>query len=476
MKADLVIRNGTCVVEGGADPQRLNVAIVGDRIAALCINDALPAAERTIDATGRYVLPGFIDTHVHTRAPGYEHKEDFVTCSSAAAAGGITMFLAMFNVKPPTISEENCLRLIRYGELHSLVNFNIYGLVVDDNFHEIEKMASLGIASFKILMGYARDEAAKGLACPSDGRLLDAMRLIAPTGVPLAAHAENDDILHHRRHILQREGRRDAMCHLESRPDIAEAEAITRLVTFSRFIGNKLHILHLSSGAGMQAVLRAKKDGLPVTAETCPHYLVMTNEEHMVKYGSLAKINPPIRSGDDQRALWDGVECGGIDVIGTDHAPQTDHEKMLGRAHEDIWAALPGFAGVETGAPLLLTQMRQGRLSLSKLVEIYSTNAARIFGFYPDRGTLRVGSIADIGIWDIDREWTIERHSLHSKCTATPFHGWSVRGQPSHVIVNGTVVYADGEVVGRPGSGRYVPATHDKQQSKSSTQTRITNG
>lgn len=460
MKADLVIRNGTCIIEGGAEPQRMGVAIAGDRIAALCTDDALPVAERTIDATGRYVVPGFIDTHVHTRAPGYEHKEDFVTCSSAAAAGGVTTFLAMFNVKPPTTSEANCVKLIRYGEIHSLVNFNIYGLLVEDNFHEIGKMASLGIASFKILMGYARDDAVKGLACPSDGRLLDAMQLIAATGVPLAAHAENDDILRCRRDILQRAGRRDPMCHLESRPNIAESEAIGRLVAFSRHVGNKLHILHLSSKEGMQAVWRAKKEHLPVTAETCPHYLLMTNEEHVATYGSLAKINPPIRSGDDQRALWDGIGCGGVDVIGTDHAPQTDDEKMLGRTHEDMWTALPGFAGVETGVPALLTQVHQGRLSLSKLVEIYSTNAARIFGFYPERGTLRVGSIADIAILDMDREWTIERQRLHSKCTATPFDGWKVRGRPSHVMVNGHVVYADGEVMGRPGAGRYIPAIH----------------
>jgi allantoinase len=194
------------------------------------------------------------------------------------------------------------------------------------------------------------------------------------------------------------------------------------------------------------------------TAVRCPHYLLMTNAEHVSTYGTLAKINPPIREQPDQDALWQAVESGSVDVIGTDHAPQPDDDKKLHRRHEDMWSALPGFAGVETSIPLMLTQVNKGRLTLERLVELCSTNPARIFGLYPDRGVLRAGAIADITLLDLDEEWTIDRRRLHSKATATPFDGWPVRGKVTHTIVNGQLVYDEGRILGTPGQGRFVRA------------------
>ena len=465
MEADLVIRNGTIVPGDGTMVQGLGIAVKGDRIAAICMQDELPPARRMIDAKGRHVVPGLIDPHVHTRAPGYEYKEDFETCSAAAAAGGITTFLAMFNVKPPLISEENFRFFIDYARQHSMVNFNAHGLVIETNLDEIPKMAAAGISSIKFLIGYKFDISGqggrpdvKGLACPSDGKMLDAMRRIAETRVPLSCHAENEDIIHHLQAVLKAQGRNDPLAHLLARPNVAEEEAISRLIIYTRVCGNKLHILHLPGKEGVRLVREAQQEGLSVTAETCPQYLLMTHEEHLAKLGTVAKINPPIRSQADQDALWEGIHRGGVDVIGTDHSPHTDEEKMTDRPQADIWKAMAGFVGVETSIPLMLTEVNKGRLSLAKMVELCSTNVARLFGLYPDRGLLRVGGAADITILDLAKEGGIDRRKLHSKTTVTPFDGWRVKGLPTHTLVNGTVVYEDGKVLGKPGDGRFVSA------------------
>jgi len=461
--ADLVIRNGILVLEDGSEASGLAIVIRGNRIAAICLQDDAPPSRQVVDAGGAAVVPGFIDPHVHTRAPGYEHKEDFESCSAAAVAGGITTFLAMFNVIPPNTTEQNCRSFIEYGEAHSLVNFNMYGLITPTNFDEIAGMARLGISSFKVLMGYKFETAQQDLSCPSDGPLLDAMQMVSQTGLPLSVHAENDDIIRHRQQRLRVEGRKDPAAHLLSRPNLAEEEAINRCIIFSRRVGNRLHFLHVSSKEGIERIREAKREGLPVTAETCPHYLLMTNGDHVARYGSVAKINPPIREQADQDALWQGINEGYVDVIGTDHAPQTDDEKLLQRTHEDIWSALPGFAGIETCIPLLLTEVNKGRLTLAKLVEVCSRNPARIFGLYPQRGSLRAGAEADIAILDPRREWLVDRRHLHSKATATPFEGWNVKGSVTHTIVNGTLVYENGEVLGRPGHGRFVRAAWGRQ-------------
>ena len=465
MEADLVIRNGTVLTGDGTATPGIGIAVRDDRIAAICMQDELPPAAQVIDATGKHVVPGLIDPHVHTRAPGYEYKEDFETCSAAAAAGGITTFLAMFNVKPPTISEENLRVLVDHGNAHSMVNFNVHGLVIETNFPEIGKMADAGISAIKFLMGYKFDISGtagradvKGLSCPADGAMLDAMQLIAETRVPLTVHAENEEIISYLQKVLKAKGRTDPMAHLEARPNIAEEEAISRLIMYTRLCGNKLHILHLPGREGVRLVRQAQQEGLRVTAETCPQYLLMTHEEHVAKYGSVAKINPPIRSKADQDALWEGIRRGGIDVIGTDHSPHTDEEKMVQRPQADIWTAMAGFVGVETSIPLMLTEVNKGRLTLSRLVELCSTTPARIFGLYPGRGVLRAGSAADVTILDMQKEGVIDRHKLHSKTTVTPFDGWKVKGMPTHTIVNGKVVYANGQVLGKPGDGHFVPA------------------
>jgi allantoinase len=465
MEADLVIRNGTVLPGDGTVVEGVGIAVKGDRIAAICLQEELPPARRVIDARGKHVVPGLIDPHVHTRAPGYESKEDFETCSAAAAAGGITTILAMFNVEPPTISLENFQVLIGYGNAHTMVNFNAHGLIIESNLNEIPKMADAGISSIKFLMGYKFDISGtggrsdvKGLACPSDGVMLDAMRIMAETRLPLSCHAENEDIIHHLQSVLKAQGRNDPLVHLAARPNVAEEEAISRLIIYTRACGNKLHILHLPGREGVRLVRQAQEEGLAVTSETCPHYLLMTHEEHMPKYGSVAKINPPIRSRADQDALWEGIRLGGIDVIGTDHSPHGDEEKMVDRPHDDIWKAMAGFVGVETSVPLMLTEVNKGRLALTKLVDLCSTNVARLFGLYPDRGTLRVGGAADITILDLRREGVIDRRKLHSKTTVTPFHGWKVRGMPTHTIVNGKVVYEEGTIRGKPGDGRFISA------------------
>ncbi|MFE4413996.1 dihydroorotase family protein [Streptomyces sp. NPDC056821] len=464
-EVDLIIRNGTVVLPGGGVVEGLSVAVDGDRIVAIGAEESLPASREVLDATGKHVLPGFIDAHVHTRAPGYEEKEEIYDCTVAGAVGGITTMVAMFNVDPMVRDVASYRNFIDYCSTRSVINYNVNAVLTDGYIEDIPALIEAGVASFKLVLGYKYDISggtgradSKAIVTPDDGVLLHAMRVLAAHGVTLVAHAENDDIIKWHQNNLKSRGEVGPMAHIASRPSVAEEEAISRLILFSKTTGCKVHILHLGNGEGVRLVREAQHAGVPITAETCPHFLTMTNEVALNTLGGVAKTNPPIRNQWDQDRLWHAVNHGGLDTIGTDHAPHTDKDKMVDDPFSNLFDVYAGWPGIETGAPIMFTQVNEGKLSISRLVEMYSTNPAKMTGLYPDRGVLQPGSIADIIVVDMDRQGTIERSKLHSKQKNSPFHGWKVTGIPTHTIINGQVVYADGELLGKAGQGRYVPA------------------
>lgn len=469
MPADLVIKNGTYVLPGSTMVKDLGIIVDKGKIQSICPPEYLPEGQRTIDATGKYVLPGLIDPHVHNRAPGYEYKEDAETCSAAAAAGGITTTLLMFNVKPIVRDQETFQYFVDYTSQHSIVNFNVHSILVEGNFDQIPILAKAGVASFKVLLGYKFDVSGAGgqgrpdtigTNAPEDGGLLESMRILAENNLVLLAHCENDNVISRIQAGLKAKGQTGPLVHTIARPRVASDEAISRLIAFSKDTGCHLHVIHLETGNGLQMIHKAQFEGQNVTSETCAHYLLMTHEEHMAKVGSVAKINPPIRSQFDQDELWKGIANGSVTVIGSDHSPHTPQEKMTDRPFDDVFQAMAGFVGVETTAPLLLTEVNKGRLTLLRLVELMSTNIAKLFGLYPELGALQSGSRADVTIVDLAREGVIEASKLHSKTTVTPFDGWKVKGMPVQTIVNGKVVYDEGTVVGKPGDGKFVRAYH----------------
>ncbi|HYM68592.1 MAG TPA: allantoinase AllB [bacterium] len=442
---DLIVKNGTIV--SPAASHRGHVLIDDGKVLEIQTRDDLPAAERVIDATGLHVLPGLIDPHVHFRVPGLDYKEDFETGSRAAAAGGITTVIDMPNVVPPTATVEAFhakAQLVRGG---AYVDYGFYAVLVSGNSDQILPLAGAGVVGYKIFLG----ETVGNIPAPEDGEIIDAWRIMAQTGLRCGVHAEDNGIILYLRKKLQTQGRTDPLAHLESRPAVAEAEAISRAILFAREAGSKLMIYHMSSGEGVDLVRRGKASGVDVMAETGPHYLLLEGEDMgRRRLGSLMKISPPVRSREHADALWRGVLDGTIEVLGTDHSPHTREEKMADAPMGDIWKAMAGWPGVETTVPLMLTQVNAGRLSLNHYVKVQTEGAARAWHLWPRKGHLGRGADGDVTIVDLRREGTIDQDRLHSKSKVTPFHGFRVTGMPVYTIVRGHVVMENGRVSGRP--------------------------
>ena len=447
MQADLVIKNGWVVTP--QDTLRGGVAIAQEKFVAIGTDDSLPDGKEVIDAKGKHILPGLIDAHVHFRDPGMTHKEDFATGSTAAVCGGITTVVDMPNVIPPTADAEQVRVKQRIAEEKSLVDFGVLGVVVQTNADHILPMAEAGVIGYKIFFG----ETIGNLPFPDDGMCIEAFSNITKSKLPLGIHAENRQIQRYWTNKLKSEGKNDPVCWEQSRPYLCEAESVAHALFFAEALGTKLHIFHMSTKQAAQMVKDAKARGLRVTAETGPHYLLCEPAD-MAKVGSLLKMNPPVRTKDHAEVLWDGLIKGYVDMIATDHSPHTLEEKgsdINGKLLKPaIWECISGFCGVETGAPLILTEVNKGRMSLNQYVKVVCENPARVWQIYPRKGAIRLGSDGDVTIVDMDKEATVDAAKLHSKNKPTPWNGWKVKGVPVCTIVRGHVQMRDGEPIGKP--------------------------
>jgi len=445
MRVDLIVKNGTII--SSAASYRGHVLVADGKVLGVAVRDDLPQAATVIDATGLHVLPGLIDPHVHFRMPGLAYKEDFGTGSQAAAAGGITTIIDMPNVVPPTASVEGFHAKVACADGASYVDYGIYAVIVEGNSGEILPLADAGVVGYKIFLG----ETVGNIPAPPDGEILDAWRIMTETGLRCGVHAEDNGILIYERKKLQAQGRTDPLAHVESRPPIAEAEAISRAILFAHEAKSKLMIYHMSAAEGVALVRQGKDRGIDVMGETGPHYLIMEADDMVrMRLGSLLKISPPVRSRRHAEALWRGLLDGTIEVIGTDHSPHTREEKMFDDPMGDIWKAMAGWPGVETNVPLMLTQVNAGRMDLSQYVKVQAEGPARAWNLWPRKGHLGFGADADITIVDMRKEGTIDQDKLHSKSKVTPFHGFRVTGLPVYTIVRGRVVMDHGEIIGAP--------------------------
>jgi dihydroorotase (multifunctional complex type) len=327
------------------------------------------------------------------------------------------------------------------------VDFGIYAVIVEGNMDQILPLAEAGVVGYKIFLG----ETVGNIPAPQDGEIIDAWRIVAQTGLRCGVHAEDNGIILYLRKKLQAQGRKDPLAHLESRPPVAEAEAISRAILFAREARSKLMIHHMSAAEGVELVRRGKDGGIDVMGETGPHYLIMEGEDMVRRgLGSLLKMNPPIRSKEHGEALWRGLLGGTIEVIGTDHSPHTPEEKMADDPMGDIWKAIPGCLGVETNVPLMLTQVNAGRMSLNHYVKVQAEGPARAWNLWPRKGNIGRGADGDLTVIDMQRDGTIDKNKLHSKSKVTPFHGFRVKGMPVYTIVRGNVVMKNGELYGHP--------------------------
>ncbi|MBV9896241.1 MAG: allantoinase AllB [Chloroflexi bacterium] len=446
---DLLVRGGTVVTSRAT--YAADVAIRGETIAAIAAPGTFERAQaaNVLEAQDRYVLPGVIDEHVHFREPGLEYKEDFGTGSRAAVMGGVTTVLEMPNTLPPTSTAALVEDKRARAEAKSYCDFGLYGLLVQDSVEQLETMAHAGVVGFKCFLGRSTGD----ILPPDDGRLLEALGIIARLGLRCGFHAENDQILQHASSKLKSAGRTDPLAHVEARPVVAEVEAIQRAGLFAATSGARIHIFHLSSAAGLATIEEWRRNGVDITCETTPQHCFLSSEQ-MQQLGSLLRINPPVREAGHGAALLDGLISGRIDALGTDHSPHSPAEKSLERG--DIWQAVSGFAGVEISLRLFLTYaVHTGRMSLQQLVRATSEAPARAWGLFPRKGALQVGSDADLTVVDLSVQDMVEEHRLHGKNNLTPFEGHRTVGAAVATVLRGQVVMENGQLRGEP-RGRMV--------------------
>ena len=456
MTLDTLIRNAQVVLENGI--ARLDVGIEDGRIAALLQGGGAVNARETIDAAGKLLLPGAIDIHFHCRAPAWPQRGDFSTETRAAAAGGVTTIFEMPVSKPCCATAEIFRQRRALADADAWVNFALYaapGLLQRD---EVQAMAAEGAIAYKIFMTSApagRDDEFEGLCLTAAPEQLAAMQLVAETGRVLVAHAEDNALLEHYMGQLRAAGRNDLQAHNESRPPHVEALAIASLLTLNAVAGVKLHIAHVSSRAALAVIRRHQAEGADVSGETCPNYLFFT-EDDFLRVGAWARINPPIRGQADQDALWQALADGTLMAVTTDHSPFMVEEKE--RASTNIWSVPPGAPGVEELLPSMMDAALAGRLDVGEAVKLISTNGAKRFGIYPRKGVIAPGADADLVIYDPAASTTIHPDMLFTKARACDrlYEGMTFRGRVTRTLVNGATVFADGEIVGVRGSGRFV--------------------
>jgi len=445
MTIDLIIDDGMVYT-----PQGLVAASIGiddGKIVSITKGSLAPKADRVVNARGYIILPGMIDMHVHFRDPGFPEREDFETGTRSAAAGGVTTVADMPNTVPAVTSVEVLEEKRRIVEKKALIDFAFIGGAGALSRETLLSLADAGVVAYKTFMTARFKELAA-----SDGQMLENFAVIAETGRPCLVHAENEDIVSRWRDRARALGRVDPPAHGEFRPRIAENEAVTRTILLAGETPVHLHICHMTTREAVDLLARAKARGAKVTGETSPNYLLLTADA-MKRLGPYAKVDPPLRGQEDQRRLWKALSEGVIDVLASDHAPYTREEKE--RGWRDIFEAPSGGVGVETNLPLMLDRVNRGMLKLERLVEVFSTNPARILGISPRKGTLQVGADADLVIVDMKRDFTIRGESLHSRQKTTAFEGWKGRGLPLTTLVRGEIVMEDGEVIGRPGYGEF---------------------
>jgi len=421
MTVDLTIKN--CKLWYKKKTLALGIAIDEGKIVSISKDLRLPRSDKKINCRGKIVLPGLIDVHVHFREPGFTWKEDWSTGSKAAAHGGITHVMDMPNTDPPTITIRDIIEKKELAK-KSVVNFGIYAGVVEGNINDVKELAKNADA-FKIYMS----ESTGGLKLDDNLLLSKAFYNITNTGKIVCVHAENQAI--NERALRVHRKSPDPIEYSLARPVESEVTAIKDAIETARRTEVKLHVCHVTTKEGLNLIKKAKKD-VNVTCETCPHYLFMTQND-LKKMGTLAKMNPPPRTKEDQTALWKGISNKTIDILASDHAPHTMEEKL-----QDIWLAPGGVPGVETTLQLMLNAVNKRMIKLERLVELMHDNPVKRFSL--NNYGIEVGKDANFTIIDLKKQWKISNDDLLTKCKWSPYDGWKGKGMPIGTIINGKEV------------------------------------
>jgi len=429
---DLIVRGGTIVNHAGEGIADIGAA--GGKIAVIGDLSRF-SADIDIDARGLHVLPGVIDTQVHFREPGNEHKEDLETGTRAAALGGVTAVFEMPNTAPPTITAEALNDKLRRAKGRAHVDHAFYICATQENADQLGELERLpGCAGVKTFMG-----SSTGTLLVGDDDGLD--RVVKNISRRGAFHAEDEARLNARK-TLAREG--DWTSHPEVRDDEAALLAVQRLVRTARKWGKRVHVLHVSSAVEMEFLATAKD---VATVETLPQFLTFAGPQIYERLNGFAQMNPPIRYAQDLATLWSvGVSQGVVDIIATDHAPHTREEKA-----QPYPKSPSGMPGVQTLVPVMLTHVNEGRLSLQRFVDLSSAGPQRVFGI-EGKGRIALGYDADLTLVDMKARRLIRAEDQATRCGWTPFDGFEAKGWPIATIIRGRLVMSEGEIV-TPGAG-----------------------
>jgi dihydropyrimidinase len=451
----LLLRNGTVVTS--TKTEQADILIEDESIKDIATSIPVDRAHRVIDVTDMLLFPGGIDVHTHLDMPfgGTTSSDDFETGTKAAAFGGTTTLID-FAIQPKGTKMRNALDTWwKKAEAKASIDYGLHMIVTDlgeAGLEDMDDMVKEGVASFKLFMAYP------GVLMVDDATIFQALSRTAKNGALICLHAENGGIIDV---IVKRaiaEGKTAPIYHGLTRPVAAEAEAVHRAIAMSEMSGAPVYIVHLSSEEALNEVRAARDRGVPIFAETCPQYLLLSIEDLARPGFEGAKyvFTPPLREKHHQPKLWDGLKDDHLQVVSTDHCPFCfEDQKILGK---DDFTKIPnGGPGVENRLQLLYHHgVNAGQISLNRFVELVSTTPAKLFGLYPKKGELAPGSDADIVVWDPNAEHIISSKTHHMRCDYSMFEGFQVKGNAKMVLSRGEVIVEQGKFQGRTGRGNFL--------------------
>ncbi len=445
---DMVIKNGRIVTE--TEVLEEDLAIQDGKIAAIGTN---LSAAKTVDAKGNYVLPGGIDVHTHLDMPLDEKltsADDFETGSIAAAIGGTTSFID-YACQPTGGTLRDALEIWKKKGSKSCLDYGLHIAVTSadtDTLAQMEEMVEEGVTSFKVYLVYDMRV--------NDEELLKILEKSRDCGALVTVHCENYYVIKHRVEQLLAAGKTEPKYHPVSRPAACEAEAVNRVIKLAQIANAPVYIVHNTCAEGVCRIKEAQEKGYSVYAETCPQYLILTDKEYERPDFEGAKyvMSPPLRKAEDNAFLWQQLKDGVIQVVATDHCPFTFEEKKRGLHN---FSQIPnGGTGIEERMPLMLSEGLNHQMTIHQIVKVTAENPAKLFGMYPQKGTLKIGSDADIIIYDTDCECVLTKAMLHERVDYTVYEGHTLKGYPVMTISRGDIIVENGIYVGKSARGRFV--------------------
>jgi len=452
---DLIVKNGRVVWPDVT--LEVDLAIDDGKIAGIGHAGAFPKADRFIDAAGKFVVPGGVDPHTHIHAPfmGATAKDDFDTGTMAAAIGGTTTVIDFAFQQKGKLPMDAIEARRKEADGKVVIDYALHSNLVaasDEAIAQIPRIIADGIPSFKFFMVYRKEE-----LMIDDGNLIPLIEVINNNGGLAGCHTENVAIIEHLQAEAIRKGNRSPIYHALTRPPLNEAEALNRALFISKYLGAAFYDYHLSVKEGVDLVREARREGRPVYCETTTHYLTLTEDMLKRPDGLNFICSPPLRSREHIEALWQGLADGTISAVASDQAAFTLEHKRMGK---DSFDKVPnGLPGMEFRVPILFSEgVQKGRISINRMAAVTSTNVAKIFGLYPKKGAIQVGSDADLVIIDPKAEKKITIDDCPYKIDWSPFDGMKLQGSPVMTISKGKVVAENGKFVGKAGAGEFVKA------------------